>query len=134
MANSNEGQDHKDKYFDTSRKILSQEMTMSNMEALASFFKEVMTNVNFFLKLVKWQGQKVKYQQKDLFTRGIHVKYQTSSTHCSKDISKVKVFKKWVKLHSQGHRVQNNGTHRKVSSQGIFMWNIKPLALTVQKL
>ena len=28
MANSNEGQDHKDKYFDTSRKILSQEMTM----------------------------------------------------------------------------------------------------------
>ena len=32
MANSNEGQDHKDKYFDTSRKILSQEMTMYNME------------------------------------------------------------------------------------------------------
>ena len=28
MANSNEGQDHKDKYFDTSRKILSQEMTV----------------------------------------------------------------------------------------------------------
>ena len=26
--------DHKDKYFDTSRKILSQEMTMCNMEAL----------------------------------------------------------------------------------------------------
>ena len=33
MANSNEGKDHKDKYFDTSRKILSQEMTMYNMEA-----------------------------------------------------------------------------------------------------
>ena len=30
MANSNEGQDHKDKYFDTSRKILSQEITMYN--------------------------------------------------------------------------------------------------------
>ena len=27
MANSNEGHDHMDKYFDTSRKILSQEMT-----------------------------------------------------------------------------------------------------------
>ena len=38
MANSNEGQDHKDKYFDTSRKILSQEMTMCNMEALVSYF------------------------------------------------------------------------------------------------
>ena len=31
MANSNEGQYHKDKYVDTSRKILSQEMTMYNM-------------------------------------------------------------------------------------------------------
>ena len=35
MANSKEGQDHKDKYFDTSRKILSQEMTMYNMEAFS---------------------------------------------------------------------------------------------------
>ena len=36
MANSNEGQDHKDKYFDTSRKILSQEMItfMCNIETL----------------------------------------------------------------------------------------------------
>ena len=51
MANSNEGQDHKDKYFDISRKILSQEMTMCNMEALVSNPKEVMTNVNFFLKI-----------------------------------------------------------------------------------
>ena len=37
MANSNEGQDHKDKYFDTSRRILSQEMTMCNMEAQVSY-------------------------------------------------------------------------------------------------
>ena len=35
MANSKEGQDHKDKYFDTSRKILSQEMTTYNMEAFS---------------------------------------------------------------------------------------------------
>ena len=41
-----EGQDHKDKYFDTSRKILSQEMTMCNMKALVSCFKEVMTMTN----------------------------------------------------------------------------------------
>ena len=32
---------------------------------------------------------------------------------------------------SQG---KNNGTHGKVLSQGIFMRNIKALALTVQKL
>ena len=36
MANSNEGQDHKDKYLDTSRKILSQEMTMYNTEAFST--------------------------------------------------------------------------------------------------
>ena len=35
MANSNEGQDNKDKYFDTSRNILSQEMIMYNMEAFS---------------------------------------------------------------------------------------------------
>ena len=34
MANSINGQDHKDKYFDTSKKILSQEMTMCNKETL----------------------------------------------------------------------------------------------------
>ena len=38
-----------------------------------------------------------------------------------------------VKLQGQGHRVENNGTHGKVLSQGILMWNIKALALNVQK-
>ena len=47
MANSNDGQGHKDKYLDTSRKILSQEMLMCNMKALIFIIKlEVMTNVN----------------------------------------------------------------------------------------
>ena len=34
MANSKDGQGHKDKYLDTSRKILSQEMLMCNMKTL----------------------------------------------------------------------------------------------------
>ena len=51
-----------------------------------------------------------------------------------KVISKVKVFQKWVKLQGQGHEVKNNGSHGKVLSQGILMWNINALALTVQKL
>ena len=46
----------------------------------------------------------------------------------------LKFSEKWVKLQAQGHSVKNNGTHRKVLSQGILMWNIKTLALTVQKL
>ena len=38
-------------------------------------------------------GQKVTYQQKDLtcVTRNIHVKYQSTSTHCLNVISKVNV-------------------------------------------
>ena len=59
MNNSKEGQDYKDKYFDTSRKILTQEMTMYKMEALIFYFLEGMPNVNFFLKLVKCQGQNI---------------------------------------------------------------------------
>ena len=80
------------------------------------------------------QGKKYWYPQKGLVTSNIHVKYQRSNTHCSKIICKVKVFKKWVKLQGQGHRVKNNGTQGKVLSQGILMCNIKALALTVQKL
>ena len=72
--------------------------------------------------------------RKGLITRNTPVKYQSSSTHCSKVINKVKVFKKWVKLQDQGHSVKNNSTHGKVLSQGILMWNVKALALTVQKL
>ena len=68
-----------------------------------------------------------------VLSQGI-LKYQSSSNHCSKIISKVKVFKEWIKLQGQGHRVKNNGTHGKVLSQGILMWNIKALAFTVQKL
>ena len=57
MANSIDGQDHKEKYFDTSKKILSQEMAMCNMETLIPYFLEVIINVNFFFK---WSNVKVK--------------------------------------------------------------------------
>ena len=78
-----------------------------------------MTNVNLKKKKVKYQSQKVEYKQKGLITRITHVKYQSSSTHCSKVISEVKISKNWVKF--QGHRDKNNGTHGKVLSQGILM-------------
>ena len=47
---------------------------------------------------------------------------------------RLKFSKEWLKLQGQGHRVRNNGTHRKTLSQEILMWNIKALTLTVQKL
>ena len=90
MANSNDGQDHKDKYFDTSRKILSQEMTMYNIEAFSILSLRSYDQCQFFFKLFKCQGQKIKYLQKDLITSDIHVKYLSSITHYSKVMSKIK--------------------------------------------
>ena len=59
------------------------------------------------------QGKNYWFPLKGFITRNTHVKYQCSSTHCSRVISNVKVFKKWVKLQGQGHRVKNNGTQEK---------------------
>ena len=56
----------------------------------------------------------------DLRSRG-HKKNQSSSSPCSKGISKVKVYKKIVKLQGQGHRVKRKVTHGQVLSQGILM-------------
>ena len=84
MANSNEGQDHKDKYVDTSRKNDYVQYGSSSILFFRSY-----DQCNFFFKLVKCQDQKIKYLQKDLTTRGIRVKYQSSSTNYSKVISKI---------------------------------------------
>ena len=74
IANSKDVHGHKDKYLDTSRKILSQGMLMQYESS------------NIYLKIMKpWKG---------LITRNTHVKYQSSSTHCSKVMNKVSVFKK----------------------------------------
>ena len=47
MANSKDDQGHKDKYFDTSRKILSQEMLMCNMKALALTVQKLLSRLKF---------------------------------------------------------------------------------------
>ena len=45
---------------------------------------------------------------KGLVIRNTLVKYQSSSTHCSKVFYKVKVFTKLAKLRGEDHRVNNN--------------------------
>jgi hypothetical protein len=42
--------------------------------------------------------------------------YEIPITYHSKDMARVKVFEKWVKLQGQGHKVKNFGTNRKVLS------------------
>ena len=54
--------------------------------------------MSIFIKRVKCQGQKVKYQQNDFITRNIYEKYKSFSTHCSIVISKVKVSERSTEL------------------------------------
>ena len=114
MASSKYGEGHKDKYLDTSTKILSQEILNCNMKAL--IFIILLWIISFF---------NIKFKVKRFYTknRNIHVKYENAGNHCWNVISKVKVFKKWDKL--QGHRSINFDTLGRVLSQGLLMRNIK---------
>ena len=47
MANSKDGQGHKDKYLDTSRKTLSQEMLICNIKALALTLQKLKARLKF---------------------------------------------------------------------------------------
>jgi hypothetical protein len=59
----------------------------------------------------RFQNLWLKY--KGLVTSNMHMKYKSPITYHSKNIAKVKVFKKWVKLQGQGHKVKHYGTIRK---------------------
>jgi hypothetical protein len=41
------------------------------------------------------------------------MKYESRTTYHSKDMANVKVFKMWVKLQGQGHKVKHVGTNKK---------------------
>ena len=95
MANSNKGQDHKDKYFYTSRKILSQEMTMCNMEALVSYFSEVMTYVNFFFNCSKVKTKRLS-TYKEISSQGIFMwNFKALALTISKLLARLKFLKNW---------------------------------------
>ena len=101
--------------FDSLHEILKDlvtKMTIYKMEFLI-----FITNVNLFIKCVKCQGYKVKYQQKysTIITRNILVKYQSSRTHLN-IIYRVKVFKKLARLYGQGLQVKNVCNHSELLS------------------
>ena len=53
---------------------------------------------------------------KGLVTRNTHVQYESPVSSGKKDLDKVKVFQKKVKLQGQGHKVKTYGTMWKVLS------------------
>ena len=72
-CNSKDGQDYKDKYFDTSKKILTQEMTTYNMEALIFYFVEGMPKCQcqFFLKIGQMSKSKYLSSNRKNLSQGI---------------------------------------------------------------
>ena len=126
---------------------------MWNIKALALSVQKLIARLKFYKyssnSKFNVTGSKMVVTTERYTTRNIYVEYQRSSTHCSIVISKVKVFKNrsnskvkvtWSKLMVpmerscliEGHMVKNNATNGKVSKQGILMWNIECLALTVR--
>ena len=64
MANSKDAQGHKDKYLDTSRNILSQEILMWNIKALALTFQKLLARLKFQSggqndRLTEWQTDRM---------------------------------------------------------------------------
>ena len=80
MADSKNGQGHKDKYLDTSRKILSQEMLLCNSSNI--YYLEVVTNVNLKQKGQTSRSKSLVPTKRFNHWGNIHEKYKNSSTHC----------------------------------------------------
>ena len=78
-------------------------------------------------------GTKLRYNGKGIVSRNTHVQYESPFTFGKKVLTKVKVFKEWVKLQGQGHEVKNYSTMWKDLSQEIHMCNMKALSLLVRK-
>ena len=75
MANSIDGQDHKDKYFDTVKRSCHKKWTCAKWKSNIFFFRNYNQCHLLKEKKVKRQGQKVSYHHKDLITRNDYVQY-----------------------------------------------------------
>ena len=87
-----------------------------------------MFSINGSNSKVKVTVSKIVLSKKGLITSNTHVKYQSSSTHCLKVISKVKVFEKWDKLQGQGHSgARSHGLGMKIDprASNIYQCRIK---------
>jgi hypothetical protein len=79
-------------------------------------------------------GSRLWYEMKGLARRNTHVKYESSTKHQSKVMTKVIVFEKEVKLQGQRLEGQSHGLKWKAMPEEIHIWNMKALAPTNQTL
>ena len=96
-------------------------------QSCSTHCSKFISKVKVLKKRVKLQGQGHRNKNNSTLERFYHRKY-------SKDISKVQVFKQMGQTPRSRSNGEKNGTHGKILSQGILIWNIKAVALTVQKL
>ena len=90
-----QGQGHCVKNNGTHGKVLSQGILTWNIKALALNVQKLLARLKFSKNgsnsKVKVTGQKIMVPTERSYHKNTHVKYQSSSTHCAKVISKVKV-------------------------------------------
>ena len=130
-------QGHKVKIFGTAGKVLSDGKHMWNIKALSVTVTKLWLRLKFSKcrsKVTVKVKVKIWYWWKGLVTRNTHVKYESPISYGSKVMIKVKVFQNVGQRSRSRSQGQNFGTDGKVLSQGIHMWNMKALSLTVQKL
>ena len=119
--------------------VLTQGIHLWNMKAISLMVHKLWSRLKF-LKCRSKVMVKVKNfgTDKKILSQGICMwNMKALSLTVQKLWSRFKivsVFKTYVKSHSQGHTVKKCGTDGKVMSQGIHMWNMKAVIVTVQKL
>ena len=120
MSNSKYGKGHKDKYLDTSTKILSQDMLMCNTKVL----------IFYILKCFKISKRRPNRSITGLsleFSIMWNIKALTLTVQI---LTRLNFYWKIGKT----PRSRSHGQKWKVLSHEILMWNIKAVALTVQML
>ena len=120
--------------FGTNGKILSQRIHMIyTNQSSSTHCSKVSGKVNVFKNKSTSKVKVTESKTLVFMERSCHnnIKHESSSTHFSKFIRKVKTN---ITFQGQGHRVKYIGIQVKFLSQGILMFNIKALALMVEKL
>ena len=129
------------------------EYSVWNIKASANIIQKLLARLNFSKGRSNFKSssrcQNCWYSRKGLAARNTRVKIKALAFTVQKILSKVKVsgrFTEWhnVRMTNKTNTIcllifdlvgkKINDTHGKVLSQGILMWNIRSLALTVQKL
>jgi hypothetical protein len=110
-----QGQGHKVKNYGTMKVLV---IKNTHMKSLSLTIQKIWPMLKFFESGSNFKVKVTRSKVMILIESSCHKEhtYEIPITYHSKDMTNVKVFKKWFKLQGQGHKVKNFGTNRKVLS------------------